>query len=203
MGIVVILDQQRSSTSPDRVDEAAKRLSAALAPGLLRQPVRTAGDEMQAVIGDSGVVPNLVEFCLRWREWWLGIGLGEIETLGATARDSRGPAFAAAREAIDAAKRRGRPPLAVRGEPSELSERLEGMCDVIAFLVDRRTDRQWEVIDVTRARGSGSSAASLLAISPQSANEVLRSAGFREQQAVEREIHYLASAALQPEEHHA
>ncbi len=195
MGIVVVLDQQMSSSSPDRVDEAAQRLTSALAPGLLRKPVRTAGDEMQAIVGDPAILPPLIELCLRWGDWWLGIGVGGIESLGETARDSRGPAFVAARAAIEAAKRRRNPPLAVIGDPSELSERLQGMCDVVAFLVARRTERQWEVIDVARARGSGSRAARLLDITPQTANEIIRTAGFREQQAVEREIVYLASTA--------
>ncbi len=199
MGIVVILDQQMSSSSPDRVDEAVRRLTSAMAPGLLRKPVRTAGDEMQAVIGDPAILPSLIELDLRWGDWWLGIGIGEIESLGETARDSRGPAFVAARAAIDAAKRRRSPPIAVSGDPPELSERLQGMCDVVAFLVARRTERQWQVIDVARATGSGSGAARLLDITPQTANEIIRAAGFREQQAVEREIICLASAA-RPEE---
>jgi hypothetical protein len=195
MGIVVILDQQMSRLSPDRVGEAADRLEKALRPGLLRPPVRTAGDEMQAVVGEPAVLPKLIELCLRWEEWWLGIGLGGIESLGETSRDSRGPAFSAAREAIEHAKTRRKPPVAVSGDVPEIAGRLQGMCDVLAFLLARRTERQWEVIDVTRARGSGSQAASLLGISPQSANEVLRSAAFREQTAVEGEIAYLAAEA--------
>ena len=196
MGIVVILDQQMSRLGPDRVGEAADRLSDALEPGLLRPPVRTAGDEMQAVIGEPYALPKLVELCLRWEEWWLGIGIGHIDFLGETSRDSRGAAFRAARDAIDKAKRRRNPPVAVIGELPEVSERLQGMCDVLAFLLDRRTERQWEVIDLARARGSGSRAAAQLGISPQSANEVLRAAAYREQVAVEEEITYLATEAL-------
>jgi len=155
---------------------------------------------MQAVVGETSALIGIVEFCLRTGEWWLGIGLGEVESLGDTARDSRGAAFAAAREAIEQAKRRRRWPLAVAGEPAQLAERLQDMCDVLAYIASRRTSRQWELIDTVRLVGSGSRAALALGITPQAANELLRVSGMREQQALEREITYLVTPALRHED---
>ncbi len=201
MGIVVILDQQESRHGPDRVEYAVGRLRPEIDRWLLRSLVRTAGDEMQAVVGEPPALLAIIEFCLRSREWWLGIGLGEIELLGETARDSRGPAFAAAREAVERAKRRRRWPVAVAGEPARRVERMQGMCDVLAFIAARRTVRRWEIIDAMRNAGSGSKVAAVLGITPQAANEQLRNSGVHEQEVLEREIGDLAAEALREERH--
>jgi hypothetical protein len=200
MGIVVIADQQESRRGPDRVEGALGQLNLDIGSGLRRGLVRTAGDEMQAVIGEPSALTGVIEFCLRHGGWWLGIGLGEIESLGETARDSRGAAFAAAREAIERAKKRRRHAIAVAGEPEELAKRLEGMCEALAFIAERRTERQWQIVDATREAGTGSWAAETLGITPQTANESLRAGGVREQFALEQEIAYLAAKALSEEQ---
>jgi hypothetical protein len=195
MPIVIILDQQASRTSPDRVQEGIKALEMLLGRGLLRRPERTAGDEMQAVIGEPQTLPSAIEFCLRSHQWWMGIGLGGIQSLEHRSRESRGPAFVAARTAVEQAKRRRRRPIAVHGEPPEICERLQGMCDVLAYIVESRTPRQWEVVDAASDLGTGSRAAKQLGISSQAANEQLRAAGFKEQWAAQAEIGYLAAEA--------
>ena len=201
MGIVVILDQQQSRLGPDRVVDVLDRLDPVVRLGLLRGFVRTAGDEAQAVVGKPYALPRIIEFCLREGSWWLGIGLGGIESLGETTRESRGAAFAAASEAVDQAKRRRRWPVAVEGEQAELVERLQGMCDVLAFITARRTARQWESVDAMRQVGSGSRLAEELHVTPQTSNRLLRVAGQHEQEALEREIEDLAATALAEEAH--
>lgn len=196
MGIVVILDQQDSRLGPDRVGDVLEQLDPKVRLGLLRNFVRTAGDEVQAIVGEPPALIDILEFCLRRSGWWLGIGLGGFESLGETARDSRGAAFVAAREAVDHAKRRRRWPVAVAGKPPELAERLQGMCDVLALITVNRTPRQWELVDAVREVDSGSQAAKRLEITPQATNRGLRAAGLVEQEALEHEIECLAAAAL-------
>ncbi len=196
MGIVVILDQQKSRIGPDLVDDVLDHLDVVVRSGLIRRFVRTAGDEVQAVVGEPSALTGILEYCLRYGGWWLGIGLGEIESLGETSRESRGAVFAAARGAVEHAKHRRHGPVVVDGEPTGLAERLQGLCDVLAFITAKRTERQWEVIDAMRQVGSGSRVAERFDIAPQTSNRLLRVAGLREQEALEHEIECLARDAL-------
>jgi hypothetical protein len=158
--------------------------------------VRTAGDEMQAVIGTG---PALAELASRWAgaeggRWWLGIGLGDTDELGETSRDSRGPAFWHAREAVEAAKNAHRSPwgVAAVGEPREAAENLQAALNALARLIAQRTRRQREAAELAAAGASGTKVAERLGITPQAANRLLRAAGVEEQQQLEGLIGRLA-----------
>jgi hypothetical protein len=181
VAIVTILDQQRSRHAQDLVEPTAQHLNALINAGLLRPFVRTAGDEMQAIVAEGAAVAEIVQYCLRDGRWWIGLGLGDIELpLGETARESRGPAFWAARKAVDKARKRGRRPLAVEGE-RRAREDLEAVLYALAFIFEKRTDRQWEAADLSQLGMAGPELADELGISPQAANQILRDGGVEEE----------------------
>src|SRR4051812_45899432 len=115
--VVLTVDQHGSQSQPDQVPTAIDGL--AVVPTLLAFQ-RTAGDELQGVLEDPAALPSALEPLLRTDAWNIGIGIGEIETpLPEHAREGRGPAYVAAREAVTAAKaspRRG--PAAGPGPPA-------------------------------------------------------------------------------------
>ena len=117
MATVIFLDQRNSSAGPDLIEAASETLNERFAAALALEFVRTAGDEMEAVLADPAALVELLAVVLDDRAWWIGLGLGEITRVGDSARASAGPAFKAARDAIDAAKRdRGARGPAVRGD---------------------------------------------------------------------------------------
>jgi hypothetical protein len=104
MPIVLTVDQQSSRRNVDRVPHALRLL--ARVP-VLRPFERTAGDEFQGVLDDATAVVDATVTLIRDRLWSIGIGCGPVEgPLPTMTRAGRGPAFLAARQAIDAAKQR-------------------------------------------------------------------------------------------------
>ena len=104
MPIVITVDQQASRRTVDRVPHALGLLSHV---PVLRPFERTAGDEFQGVLDDATAVVDVTVTLIRDRRWSIGIGCGPVEgPLPTMTRAGRGPAFVAARQAIDAAKQR-------------------------------------------------------------------------------------------------
>ncbi|MGB8384109.1 MAG: hypothetical protein WCG47_23180, partial [Dermatophilaceae bacterium] len=123
---VVTADQIRSRTGKDRVPSALQALGL-VEPGPMRAFERTAGDEIQGVTDNPDTVVRLVERLIRDGCWRIGIGVGPVELpLPPTTRAGRGPAFGAARVAIEAAHPR----------PGQLAVRLGSDPDLSA--ADRR-----------------------------------------------------------------
>lgn len=201
--IVLDLDQRASRHAPDRIINAAEHLNSELGP-MLRQPfVRTTGDEMQAVLAaEQGLYP-VAAFALRESVWWLGVGLGEIDApLGLTARDSRGPAFWAARAAVGNAKNKHKSPrgLAVVSASSRwnnLAQDLDAALNALAFITHSRTRRQWEAVWWSERGHSGTDIAKKLGITPQASSQLLRAAGVEEERRLQTLIEHVAQLALQ------
>jgi hypothetical protein len=200
MPIAVTLDQQASRHAADLVAVTARDLNDDLRDGLRLPFVRTAGDEMQALIGTGHALVAIARRCLEDGGWWIGVGIGPVEEpLGATARDSRGPAFWAAREAVNLAqKRSGGPPgpVAVVGEPPRLAESIEAALSAVAYIVSRRTDRQREAVAAARRDASVRTVAGELDVTASAASQLLRLAGFEEQRRLERLVANLADDAV-------
>src|SRR4051812_8810072 len=106
MAIVITLDQRASRGTKDRVSEWSDRLNEAHQDRLRLRFVRSAGDELQGVVGAPGALADIVAESVDDRGWWLGVGVGPVDRFGETARDSQGPAFWHARKAVEAAKTR-------------------------------------------------------------------------------------------------
>lgn len=174
---VITMDQRRSRGSVDLVDGWAATLNGRHATGLVRPFVRTSGDEMQAVAGDAKALIDIAVETIRTEAWWLGIGLGSVaEPLGQTARDSRGPAFWDARQAVEDAKQRSWG-AAVAGEPTENSQDLDAALALLSFVVRSRTERAWRMIDLLVEGRNQSQVAMDLGVSKQAVSKVLRASG--------------------------
>jgi hypothetical protein len=102
---VLTVDQRRSRSREDLVQEAIEALNNDFARPLLRGFERTAGDEMQAVVADASVAGDVALDLAASNNWSVGIGVGRVdEPLPDSTRAGSGEAFERAREAVTAAK---------------------------------------------------------------------------------------------------
>ncbi|WP_182111181.1 SatD family protein [Actinotalea sp. JY-7876] len=183
---VVTIDQIGSRVVGDRVDGLLVMLDT-LAEGstqvrrsIVRAFDRTVGDEVQGALDDPVAVVDLALTVLRTGRWSIGIGAGEVATpLPASVRAAQGPAFVAAREAVEAAKSRARAvPLAVRGRDDEAAADAEAVLALVGAVRDRRSDAGWQAVDALAARpwATQEEVAAALGVSQQAVSQRLRTA---------------------------
>jgi hypothetical protein len=181
---VVIADQVDSRTTSDRVPAALSVLS----PVAQVLPYeRTAGDEVQGLVGTGQAVAQSVVALTRLDGWRIGIGVGPVEEpLPDSTRAARGDAYLAARTAIDAARR----------SPVGLSLAAGGGVGVLGYrdLVDdaetslwllrstlaRRSREGWELVDLLDQGLTNAQAADRLGISRSAVSQRLARAAHRE-----------------------
>jgi hypothetical protein len=184
---VLTIDQIGSRAAPDRVPELLELL-APVEPVLPWE--RSVGDEAQGVLARAADVVDVVMLCLRVRNWYVGIGIGEVERpLPASPREGRGSAFVAARTAVDRAKRTGdRAPLAVEafGDATAFAAEAEGVLALLGRHVMNRSDAEWRILDLLEpaVRGSQTAAARSLGITPQAVSKAAARAAWHEEHAV-------------------
>lgn len=197
MAIVITVDQRASRHEADHVARAAKRLNRSLVDDLTLPFVRTAGDEMQGVVATGEGLAIASVRCLEEGWWWIGVGIGPIDQpLGATARETRGPAFWSAREAVARAHKQkgGSPgPIAVVGEPRAIAENLEAALGAIAFIIAKRTARQRDAVGLARQRSGLRWVADRLDVTVSAVSQMLRTAGLEEQLRLEMLVARLAA----------
>jgi hypothetical protein len=188
---VMTVDQQRSRRTPDQVEALLARL-ADHPPAHVRPFERTAGDEVQGVLDDPDQVVRLTLDLVRDRHWSIGVGVGSVdEPLPASTRAGSGPAFMLAREAVTRAK--SRPTwLAVSGERADAARRAQAALDLLAIVVQRRTDRGWEAVDLAARGLTQVETAERLGVSKQAVSQRLQAADWH----VETEGRALASHLL-------
>jgi hypothetical protein len=186
---VLTVDQRGSRRSADRVPGVLAALTGV--PTVLRFE-RTAGDEFQGVLDDASVVVEVVRRLSRDGNWSIGIGAGPVQTpLPRSTRAGAGPAFIAARSAVDAAKRRP-VRVAVRGASAEAAADAQAVLTALAALVERRSDQAWEAIELVEGGRSQAEAAAELGVSRQAVGQRL-AAGLWE---VERDLAPTAARLL-------
>lgn len=135
--IVITIDQRRSRTGPDKVEALLRHLAGNYES--MRAFERTAGDELQGVLGDGQAAVALALDVAGTREWSVGIGVGAVqEPMPAQTRAGRGPAFEHTRVAVERAKNSSGS-LALAG-PGIEAERLEAELQLIALVNARRTE---------------------------------------------------------------
>ncbi len=179
---MLTVDQQGSSTGPDRV--AGALASLADVPVVLGFE-RTAGDEFQGVLAEAEPVVDVLARLARMRGWSIGIGAGRVLTpLPDSTRAAAGPAFLRARRAVDAAKQRSAR-VAVRGGDAEAAADAQAVATVLTMLVQRRSPQAWEAIDLVQAGRTQAEAAGELGVSRQAVGQRL-AAGLWE---AERDLH--------------
>lgn len=200
-GIVLTLDQRASRREGDRVPA----LLAALEPLPCRLPFRrTAGDEVQALVTDPGHLPAALEQVLRSGGWRVGVGIGRIDApLPDDVREARGPAFVHARAAVDAA-RHAPAGLRVRADATGGPARaLESALWLWAALLERRTERGWEVVDLVDGGSTYEAAAQRLGITQSAVSQRAQAAGLAEGRRARELVVHLATTALESLEEHA
>ncbi|HET8878593.1 MAG TPA: MarR family transcriptional regulator [Arthrobacter sp.] len=205
---VLTIDQRGSSTDVDRVPGLLAEL-ARISPDTRFE--RSVGDELQGVVERPGDAVEVALHALRDGRWYVGIGVGAVDLpLPASPREGSGPAFVAARLAVERAKSAaGHVPLAVvSGDAAALSQRrgggraagtglpgelecanAEAVLRLIGRLVQDRTAAQWKVVDVLRGiqdghagtHGTQKIAARELGITEQSVSRALLRSGWQEE----------------------
>lgn len=177
---VITADQVNSRTEPDVVDETQRRLEEMFGDKLPLGVDRNAGDEVQTLTADAGTALGIALDLTRTGEWSVGIGCGQVrEPLPAEARAATGPAFYAAREAVDTAKKRATRFALRSGGPTE-EERasdIEALVDLLLAVRVRRSDAGWELYDLMRQGLTQRDAATRLSVSEPAVSSRARAAG--------------------------
>jgi hypothetical protein len=106
----------------------------------------------------------------------VGVGVGPVDApLPASTRAGSGPAFTLARDAVTRAK--SRPTwLAVTGSRPDDARHAQAALDLLAVIVQRRTDRGWEAVDLAARGLTQVEAAKRLGISKQAVSQRLLAA---------------------------
>lgn len=190
--IVVTVDQRASRSAPDLVPEGIAALAGI---DLLRAFERTAGDEFQGVLDAPEALSPVLETLLRDDAWNIGLGIGPVDLpLPDHARAGRGPAYLHARDAVTAAK--SSPwHLRVAG-PTDTARDLESVLWLWAALLDRRTDKGWEVTDLVDTGLSYDEAGRRLGISQSAVSQRAQAAGLVEGRRARELVTHLAARLL-------
>ena len=182
---VITADQVNSREEPDAVRGMIARLTADIGDALPLPPDRSAGDEMQVLVPDAGIALRAILQLTRAGGWSVGLGIGSVrEPLGTSIRESTGPAFIAARGAVERAKAKPSR-FAVEGEDArpEVAD-TEALIDLLLLLRARRTAEGWELHDLLSEGLTQGQAAKRLGITPQAASDRARAAELRAEAAV-------------------
>ena len=178
--IVITADQRNSRSTPDAVASAIADLNRTWGSALVLSAERTAGDEIQ-LLADSGATALGVALQLtRTGSWSVGMGAGSVRRpLGDHVRESAGPAFIAAHDAVDRAKR-SVTHCAVTADPEHpRAEGIEALLDLLLIQRGRRSAEGWQLHDLLQSGLSQADAAERLGITPQSVSQRARVASLR------------------------
>ncbi|MDN4642250.1 DNA-binding protein [Agreia sp. PsM10] len=179
---VITADQVDSRHSADLVSPAVAHLDDVFGAGLALPVDRNAGDELQALVVDSTTAVAMVLELTRSGDWSVGLGAGDVEQpLASSTRETRGPAFIAARAAVDSAKksplrfafRDGTPP-----KQTDASD-FEALMLLLLSVRDRRTEQGWQVYDLLAQGRTQREAADTLGITPQAVSDRMSAAQVR------------------------
>jgi hypothetical protein len=174
---VLTVDQRRSRGRPDQVEDLLARLSGSVPAGALVRPFeRTAGDEAQAVLRDPASVVTIALDLVRKGNWSVGIGVGPVnEPLPASTRAGSGPAFERARQAVERAKTQPSHVVVVARDPAG-ARPPQTVLDLLAALVQRRSDAGWEAVDLRATGLTQAEVADRLGVTKQAVSQRLLTA---------------------------
>jgi hypothetical protein len=196
---VLTADQRGSRSAADLVGSGLQALAAAV-PDPLRAFERTAGDELQGVLASAADAVEAAQLLVGTGQWSVGIGVGPVERpLPASTRAGRGPAFAAAREAVEAAKDHPhRAAIVSAGLDQDAAALVADADDVLALALtvsSRWSDEAREAVALVRAGATQTDAARALGVTRQAVGQRLGAALWRPQQrAVAVVVHLLERA---------
>ena len=174
MPFVLTVDQIQSRAQQDLVEVTVAGLREV---DSLLPFTRTVGDEFQGLVANPASVVDVTLGLMRTVGWHVGIGIGAVQQpLPSDARQARGPAFLAARSAVEAAKKQSTH-VSVRSVP----DRLEAHDAEITFrlliaLQLRRSAHGWEAAGLMDQGLTQAAAASTLGITRQALSQRLQAA---------------------------
>lgn len=177
---VLTADQVGSRTADDGVPAALAALGD-LAVALAFE--RTAGDEIQGLLDDPRAVVMAVTRLTRLGGWRIGLGVGTVNSpVPTSTRAARGPAYLAARAAIDTA-RTAPAELALAlpkgvsadayGEVNDAAQDAEAALWLLRTVLARRSEEGWELMDLLEDGLTNARAAERLGISPSAVSQRL------------------------------
>jgi SatD family (SatD) len=199
--VVVTIDQRASRAAESQAEQWAKYLNAEYSDSLVLPFALTVGDEIQGVMSSAEAVVDIALAGVRSGAWWLGLGLGGIDApFPDSAPQGRGPAFYAAREAVEKAKRSPYG-FAIRSFPNERGQDAQTVLELLGFVIRRRgsSEKRWQAIELARQGASTVRIGKLLGITQQAASKRLRNAGFDEEMAGRRLAAHLIERAVRGE----
>jgi hypothetical protein len=174
MPFVLTVDQIQSRAQQDLVEATLAGLGKV---DTLLPFTRTVGDEFQGLVANPASVVDVTLSLMRTVAWHIGIGIGAVQQpLPSDARQARGPAFLAARSAVEAAKKQSTHlsvcsvPDRVEAHDAEIPFRL-----LIALQL-RRSPQGWEAAELMDRGLTQAAAASTLAITRQALSQRLQAA---------------------------
>ncbi|AVZ39895.1 hypothetical protein CT688_10945 [Dietzia sp. JS16-p6b] len=196
---VVTIDQRGSRDADDLVPGLLEALEGIPCAAVFE---RTAGDEVQGLLTDPAAVRRAVLVALRGGQWHCGVGAGEVDddSYASGTRAGRGPAYLAARDAVEAAKGLSssvavRVPVEATSEAVAWAADCEAVWGLTAPLVLDRTEAQWRVVDAVDRSPTQAAAAHALDITPASVTGALRLSRIREERAAYPALDRLLSGA--------
>ncbi|EOM75035.1 hypothetical protein DW322_14070 [Rhodococcus rhodnii] len=172
---VLTIDQRGSRRDVDRVTDLLTTLRDM---PVVRAFQRTAGDEIQGVVEDATVAVDVALTAVDDGHWAVGIGAGPVELpLPAETRAGRGPAFEAARDAVERAKR-ALTRTAVTGPDTESAHDADTALALVAAILDRRSPDGRSAVALIRDGLNQTEAATHLGITKQAVSQRLAAAGW-------------------------
>jgi hypothetical protein len=171
---VLTVDQIQSRAQQDLVEVTLAGLGEV---DTLLPFTRTVGDEFQGLVANPASVVDVTLGLTRTAGWHVGIGIGAVQQpLPSDARQARGPAFFAARSAVEAAKKQSTH-VSVRSVPDRLEARdAEITFRLLIALQLRRSAHGWEAAGLMDQGLTQAAAASTLGITRQALSQRLQAA---------------------------
>lgn len=176
---VITADQIDSQHLDDLAGAAVEDLNEKYGDRIALPVDRNAGDEIQALAADAMTALAIIADLTRTRDWSVGCGVGSVRTpLPANTREASGPAFVAARAAVERAKG-SQFHFALETESGSGAPAAEALVELLLLIRSRRTPEGWEMFDLVASGLSQTAAAQALGITPQAASQRMRNAGVR------------------------
>jgi hypothetical protein len=178
--LVLTIDRRASrSADDDLVASTRDELQSSWRRRLSSPVARFAGDELQLVPRDADACVAIMLALTRSEAWSVGLGIGPAQ-LAKDPAASTGPAFYAARRAIDRAKRSSTRLAVAADEPlADGAADVEAVLGLLVTLRDRRTREGWEVADLLDRHATQREVAATLGISASAVSARVMAAALR------------------------
>jgi hypothetical protein len=187
MPYVLTVDQRDSQHTTDEVDRTVTEVARLAGASAVLPFRRTVGDEFQGLLDDPVSVLAVILTLMRTTSWHVGLGIGPVDQpLPADGDPTRaqGPAFVAARQAVDQAKADPHHLAVVAPDDPAGAYDVKSVLDLLDTVRQGRTAAGWEVTDLAGAGLTQAASAERLSITRQAVQQRLRASGWAVEDAV-------------------